>query len=113
MSKASYGQVDIELGGETVTLKPTLRAFEEIEKRYGGSIPAMQALASFGIGPMLHIIAAATNTGQKYHPELKQKIFDAGIRNLSGKVTEYLDMLTNPTGKDKSEIDAEQGDEGN
>lgn len=38
MSKASYGQVDIELGGEAVTLKPTLRAYEKIEKSMAGYV---------------------------------------------------------------------------
>ena len=103
MSKASYGQVDIELGGETVTLKPTLRAYEKIEVKYGGLRAAIQALSGMSIDAVSFVIGAATSTGQKDFPALQEKIFDAGVVTLMPKVTQYLVLLMNPTGKEAGE----------
>lgn len=111
MSKASYGQVDIELGGEAVTLKPTLRAYEKIEQKYDGLRPAIQALSSMSLDAVSFVIGAATSTGQKDFTALQEKIFEAGVVTLMPKVTQYLVLLMNPTGKEAG--DDSETSEGN
>lgn len=103
MSKASYGQVDIELGDDVVTLKPTLRAYEKIDTRYGGLRNALQVLGTMSLDATTFVIAAATNTGQKDMPALSEKVFEAGVVRLMPKVTQFLVLLMNPTGKDEVE----------
>lgn len=109
MSKASYGQVDIELDGETVMLKPTLKAFQKIENRFGGLRPAIQELSSMNLETVAFVISAASNVGQKDMDDLREKVFSAGVVNLMPKVTEYLVLLMNPTGKDADDKEPDEG----
>jgi len=108
MSRVEYGQVELQLD-ELVTLKPTLRAFEKISNRFGGLRNAIQALSNMDIDSLAFIIASATNAGQKGMEPLKEQIFNVGVLKVMPKVTEYLVLLMNPTGKDE---EAEEADEG-
>jgi len=99
MSRVDFGQVEVQLD-EAVTLKPTLRAFEKISNRFGGLRNAIQALSNMDIDSVAFIIAAAAGIGQRDMESLKERIFEAGVVKVMPKVTEYLVLLMNPTGKD-------------
>lgn len=46
MSKTNHGTVEVTLGDEVFTLKPTLKAMKAIEGRFGGILPAMQSVGT-------------------------------------------------------------------
>jgi len=100
MSRVDFGQVEVQLD-EVVTLIPSLRAFIKISNRFGGLRNALQSLANMDIDSVAFIIAAGTGgTDTKTMDALKERIFTAGIVKVMPKVTEYLVLLMNPTGKD-------------
>jgi hypothetical protein len=112
MSKLSYGEVEVEVGAydselegyETITLSPTLRSYEQIEKRYGGLGGALQPLGSFNIESILVVFAAGANiTGKDNLKELKQKIFDRGVNHCSAQAVKFVTLLMNPTARDDDE----------
>jgi hypothetical protein len=107
MSRVDFGQVEVQLD-DVVTLKPTLRAFEKISNRFGGLRNAIQALSNMDIDSVAFIIAAASGVnGTKAMDSLKEQIFTAGVVKVMPKVTEYLVLLMNPSGKDEEPEDDE------
>lgn len=109
MSRVEYGQVELQLD-DVVTLKPTLRAFQKISNRFGGLRNAIQAMSTMDIDSVAFIVAAATGSnGTKEMDSLKEQIFNAGVVKVMPKVTEYLVLLMNPSGKDDEPEDDDGG----
>jgi len=99
--RASYGIVTIELDGDELELKPTLRAFQKIQNRFGGLSQAIQGLSGLNIDNVAAVVAAGAGiNGTKDTEKLKEQIFAAGVVNVIGKASEYLALLMNPTGKE-------------
>lgn len=101
MSKADYGSVDIELD-ETVTLKPTLKAMQQIDRRFGSIRHAIEQVAGLSLDSLSFVVQAGSGMGQKEAKDLPEQVFQAGIVNVAGPVSEYLAMLLNPSGKSAS-----------
>lgn len=53
MSKTNHGTVEVTLGDEVFTLKPTLKAMKAIEGRFGGILPAMQSVGTANLSTVL------------------------------------------------------------
>jgi hypothetical protein len=111
MGKTTYGQVEITLGDETYTLKPTLKAFETIEARFGGLRAAIDSVKQMSLGAATAIIAAGTGVGRNETKELKQAIMDEGLINVMPQITDFLMKLLNPTGKNDDDEDESSGEE--
>lgn len=112
MSRLSYGQVELQLGDETLTLKPTLAALEKIDDEFkvGGLREAINKVASMKLDAVAFIVCAGAALDQKASREIKEKIFRAGLLNVVGPVSDYLVSLMNPTGRTAEE--ASEGGEG-
>lgn len=110
MSRVDYGTVELKLGDEVVTLKPTLAAYQKIDGRMGGLRQAIESVSSMSIDSITYILAAGAGIGQKDSKDLAEKVFREGALHVLPHVTEYLMLLLNPTGKDDSE--AGEPDEG-
>lgn len=102
MSTVNYGQVDVVLNGETLTLKPTLAAYQKIDGRMGGLRQAIEQCSNMTLDGLCFIISAGAGLGKKESAELPEKVFREGTLNVLPNVTEYLVMLLNPTGKEIS-----------
>lgn len=110
MSKTNHGTVVIAAGDITFTLKPTLRAFRDINRHFGGVIDAMQALGHANISTIALIVAAGTgvDTGKRKDVEtVEEQIFEAGFSTVSSQVLPFLQALLNPAGKTDEEIKKE------
>lgn len=103
MSRATYGSVEIEANGKKYELKPTLKAYEQIESRMGGLRQAIEGAGSMSITMLASVVIAGTGKGQKDIEKVKEDIFAEGALNVLPKVTEYLMLLLNPSGKDDAE----------
>ena len=110
MNRADYGQVPVTIGDEEMTMKPTLKAYNSIDARFGGLRSALESCATMNISGLSFIVAAGCGIGQREAKDLPEKIFSAGAINLLPKVTEYLMLLMNPTGKDAVDDDDSEGD---
>jgi len=110
-SKTSHGTVEVTGGDITFTLKPTLRAFREIERRFGGVIAAMQAVGGGNVSSVSFVIAAGTgvDTGKRKEIEaVEEQVFAAGVNTVASQVFPFLNALLNPGGKTDAEIEKEK-----
>lgn len=112
MSRVDYGTVEISVGGETYTLTPTLDCVRKL-KRWGLGSPlkAIEACREFEADTLAIVIAAGAGKGQKEFEPLAQAIHDAGTVNVTATVIEFLTLLLNPTGKERTnEEDKPEGE---
>jgi hypothetical protein len=104
MGKLTHGQVEVDLDDETLTLQPTLRAYERIEKKYGGLTQALTPLSSFNLESVVFIISVGANiTGKEKLADLKESVFQRGISTVAARAVEYVTLLMNPTGRSDDE----------
>jgi hypothetical protein len=111
MSKTNHGTVVIESGDITFTLKPTLRAFREIQRHFGGVMDAIQVLTRANISSLALIVSAATGVdiGKRKDVEaVEEQIFEAGATTVASQLLPYLQALLNPAGKTNDEIAKEK-----
>ena len=103
MSRSTYGTVEVDINGKSYELKPTLKAYEQIESRMGGLRQAIESVSSMSIEVLASIVAIGAGRGMKDLQKVKEDIFAEGALNVLPKVTEYLMLLLNPSGKDDIE----------
>jgi len=112
MSRTDYGSVDVEIGDETYTLRPTLNAMDKIGKQWPGGIgEALNGVSGLGARELAFVIAAGAGIGARLAKDLPEQIFAAGTVHLAAPVIEYLTLLINPTGRDADE-ESEEDPEG-
>lgn len=115
MSKTNHGTVEVTLGDDTFTLKPTLKAMKAIENRFGGILPAMQSLGTANLSTTAFIIAVGTgvNLAKKGAADaIEEAVFEEGIDSAGSQVLPYLRGFLNPAGKSEAELEA-QAESGN
>ena len=111
MSKLNYGCVEVEIGDKTYTLKPTIDAYDKIEGRFGPIIQMLETRSFTSRDAMCFVIAMGAGIGARGASDIKQDMFASGTLNLLPKVTEYLMLLLNPTGKELAD-EPEESTEG-
>lgn len=99
MSRVDYGQVEIDLGGEVVTLKPTLSAMQRIDRHFGSIREAINQVGQLSFDAVAFVITAGAGLSGKDARDLPEQVFAAGVMRVAGKAAEYLALLLNPTGK--------------
>lgn len=103
MSRIDYGQVDIDLGGEVYTLKPTPAAILKINRQFGGLRSAMERVRDIDVDAVAVIVAAGAGLGGREAKDMPERIAAEGVASLAGPVSEYLAYLLNPSGREGSE----------
>jgi len=108
MSRVSNGVREVEINGETYTLKATIAAIEAIEGRFQGSlVNAAQACMKLSFGDAVYIIQKAAGITSKDEVKaLKNNILMGGVEAAASAAAEYIGLLINP---DQSE--PEEGEE--
>ena len=89
------GNVEIELNGEAVTLRPTLKAAQNISRAKGGIASAIEAVGRFDFDVMVTVIALGLGAEGKDARELPDKVFSTGMADLVAPVISYLTILAN------------------
>ena len=94
MPKAQLGagNVSIELDGETVVLRPSLRAAQTISRQAGGIIGAVQALRTLDLDALTGIIAAGLGKEPK---DISEAVWRTGAADLTPPATQFVMMLAN------------------
>lgn len=98
MAKTSLGagNVDIELDGETVTLKPTLNAIQTISRQSEGIMGAVHKVGAFDFDMIVMVIGLGLNmTDRRAQRDLAEQVFSTGLADLIEPVTRYLSILAN------------------
>lgn len=113
MAILDNGDVEFELAGETVTLKPTFLAATRIPKQFGGYMPAIDLVSKLDPAAMQSVIAhgmGLTNHGQK---GLDDRIWRTGYAKVAAPCIEFLTVLMNGGKKpNESETEEAKGEEG-
>lgn len=115
MSKTNHGTVEVTVGKQTFTLKPTLKAMKAIEGRFGGILPAMQSVGSANLSSVSFIIGIGTGVNLSKKGALdpiEEAVFEEGLNEVGGQVITYLTGFLNPAGKTEAELEA-QAESGN
>lgn len=91
-----YDTVEIDLGDETLTLTPTLRASTVIHNRMGGMTAAFKALNDMDFNAMTAIVVAGLpKLPDSEVKDLREKLYHFGIVNLIGPLAEFLSIVNN------------------
>lgn len=95
MANPLRGEVEIALGGETLTLRPTFGAIMEIEDRLGGIVPlaSRAAAGDFGLRDVAVIVRACLNAadgGSRSLDEVGERIMAEGVANVTPAVSALL-----------------------
>lgn len=99
MSKTLFGTVEILLGDDTYTLKPTLGAVRAIEAYFGGLRGASQALSALSIVGCSVIIAGGAGLTGKAADAVADQVWQAGVVEVATQLNAYLLALYNPKGE--------------
>lgn len=93
MSKTEMGAGDvaITIDGKEYTLKPTLKAAQELSRNNGiGGM--VQRCASLELDAIVQVIAAGLGRTSR---DLSEKVYSTGVRNVAPAVITFLTNLSN------------------
>lgn len=93
-SKASIGSgnVDMELDGSKVTLKPTIKAAQGISRQYGGFIAAIGELNKFNLDALTQVVAFGLN---KEPNDIADRVWRTGAAQMTPHAIRYISILMN------------------
>lgn len=96
-SKAALGSgnVEIELDGEAVTLRPTLQAAQAISRQSGGIIGAVNAVGRFEFDVIVAVVTLGLGLTGNEAKEVPGRVWRTGLSDLIGPVSTYLTILAN------------------
>ncbi|EJN25769.1 hypothetical protein PMI35_04000 [Pseudomonas sp. GM78] len=106
MSKTLHGTVEVTVGDDVYTMVPTLGAVRAIEAHFGGLRGASQVVNALSVDGCARIVAAGAGLTDKAAEALAEKVWQAGVLEVSVQLNAYLVALYNPRGKDSGKGEA-------
>lgn len=109
------GDVEIDLGGEVLVLRPTLDACMRINKIAGGMNAAANGVASLNFDIICDVIAAGLGANPTQRQKLiPEKVYMAGMINLAGPCIRFIRIVNNggrpPVDEEDGESDRPLGE---
>lgn len=92
------GQMDLKLGGETVTLTANLFAGRAICRHFGGVQAALNRVAAGDIEAFIAIVRAGLGIATEAEAKVQnidERVFRGGILSLTSPLTEFLLSVAN------------------
>lgn len=113
MSNLSEGEVEIDLNGTKLTLKPTLAAIKALSRTHGGMNAVIQGLIGQNFETAVAVIRFGANMSDRDARNLEDRVFRNGLTTeLLTRLIEYVGMLANG-GKPVVAAEPEPASEGN
>jgi len=106
MSKTLHGTIKVTVGDDVYTMVPTLGAVRAIEAHFGGLRGASQTVNALSVDGCARIVAAGAALSEKDAEDLAEKVWQAGVLEVSVQLNAYLVALYNPRGKDSGKSEA-------
>jgi hypothetical protein len=100
MSKTLFGTVEVTVGDDVYILTPTLGAVRAIEAYFGGLRGASQVVNALSVDGCARIIAGGAGLTGKAADAVAEKVWQAGVLEVSVQLNAYLVALYNPRGTD-------------
>lgn len=103
------GEVELQLAGEKVVLKPTLAALRALLDKGGSLQPWFAKVATCHFAGMCDVVAAGVLPAETDREEIEKAVYEAGLVNLMAPLVRYLSLLSNggrepePESKKKAE----------
>ncbi|MDN5850307.1 MAG: hypothetical protein L0H63_11855 [Nitrococcus sp.] len=94
MARLDHGYVELDLAGESVTLKPTLDAMQKINRRFGSLRAAIEQLQGLDFEAVVFVIEVGA--GRK---DMAARVFEAGLTHVTARVCEFVLLLMNPSAR--------------
>lgn len=97
-ARLGAGNVEIELDGDTVVLRPSLRAAQAISRANGGVMEAVAKVQRFDLDTITSVIAlgmGSTGTNRRELEDLAEKVYDTGVMDLAAPVIKFLSIIAN------------------
>lgn len=91
-ARLGAGNVEIELDGEPIVLKPTLKAAQTLSRQADGLLGAVQRVSRFDLDTITQVIALGS--GQKV-TEVADAVWRTGVTELAEPVIRYISVLSN------------------
>lgn len=110
MTRQLTNAVELELGGETYQLKPSLKAANAVSRQFGGFLGAMQAISQSNLEAFFFIIKHGIGKTNTSTDDLNAAIWAAGVPNLIKPVMRYVSILQNG-GRDPDPEEMDDGEE--
>lgn len=111
-AKYGVGDVQIELGGEEVILKPSLHATLQLSRQQGGIVGAINKVGQLDMDTFVAAISLGLNLkNTRDQRDLAEKVYKTGMVDLVAPVTKYLTILANGGKPPRESEDADEGDE--
>ena len=112
MAHANYGIVDVEVGKETYTLTPSLRAMNRLNDEWDGGLRgALNKAEAFDPRDLAKIIAIGADLEEPDLDAIAEAIFDHGALKVGPSAVAFVLSLLNPRGsKTETVKDEEPGE---
>ncbi|WEX10279.1 hypothetical protein [Chelativorans sp. AA-79] len=91
-ARLGAGNVEIELDGETVVLKPTLLACQTLSRQAGGLSAAVEAVGRMDFDMLVSVIALGLN---KKPNDVADAVWRTGMTNLIAPAIRFLTIVSN------------------
>ncbi|WP_404927156.1 hypothetical protein [Mesorhizobium sp. ORM16] len=97
MSKPALGagNVDIELDGEKVTLRPSLQAAQSISRQSGGISGAVRSVGQYDFDTIVAVVTLGLGLTGNEAKEVPNRVYRTGLTDLIGPVSTYLTIIAN------------------
>src|SRR5690242_16766792 len=87
-------EIVVTIDGREVTLAPTSRACTELSRKYGGMLPLMDVLNLGNLEAATDVMFYALAKRDSERAELRDRVYDAGLRYLAPHLVRYVIALT-------------------
>lgn len=101
------GEVEVTLAGKPAVLRSTLRAAKTVDAKCGGFQSAYSRLAAFNMEAYAIVVAAGL--GKQPH-EVEDAVYQTGMTDLIGPLSEFVTLLMNGGRKPGKEADDGKGE---
>lgn len=95
--KSALGVTYVTLSGVTYELRPTLRACQQIETRFGGLRAAVIAVDNWSLDGVAGVLHAVSETTEPFDL-IKERVFNEGVALIAKQLIPVLSALMNPRG---------------
>lgn len=101
------GDVELDLDGERVVLRPTLRTAQRLSRQSGGLARAIERVGNLELDAMVEVVQAGTG---KDGSDIADKVWRTGLPPLAAPCIRFLSNLANG-GRPASESEGSDHDE--
>jgi len=107
MSRVSAGTKEVTIGGHDYTLKVTISAIEQIERRFGDFQSAARKCMALSWGDAVFILSKGAGLNKSEAEKMKEHVLLEGLESAATMAAEYLGMVISPEGESEDDASGE------